>query len=167
MKKLVIYFSHTGENYMKNGIENIEKGNTEVVAENISHLTGADLFKVEPLKEYPYNYHECCNVAKEELENNSRPKIKNKLESISDYDTIYIGGPVWWSHYPMCMFTCLENLDFTGKTIYPFTTHEGSALGDVMDDIKKLCSGANMKAGLAIRGSDANNSLEKLESWCK
>ena len=82
MKKLVIYFSHTGENYMKNGIENIEKGNTEVVAENISHLTGADLFKVEPLKEYPYNYHECCNVAKEELENNSRPKIKNKLESV-------------------------------------------------------------------------------------
>ena len=67
----------------------------------------------------------------------------------------------------MCMFTCLENLDFTGKTIYPFTTHEGSALGDVMDDIKKLCSGANIKAGLAIRGSDANNSLEKLESWCK
>ena len=94
-------------------------------------------------------------------------EIKNKLESISDYDTIYIGGPVWWSHYPMCMFTCLENLDFTGKTIYPFTTHEGSALGDVMDDIKKLCSGANIKAGLAIRGSDANNSLETLESWCK
>ena len=74
--------------------------------------------------------------------------------------TIYIGGPVWWSHYPMCIFTCLENLDFTGKTIYPFTTHEGSALGDVMDDIKKLCSGANIKAGLAILGSDANNSLE-------
>ena len=107
MKELVIYFSHTGENYMKNGIENIEKGNTEIVAENISHLTGADLFKVEPLKEYPYNYHECCDVAKEELENNSRPEIKNKLENISDYDTIYIGGPVWWSHYPMCMFTCL------------------------------------------------------------
>ena len=67
----------------------------------------------------------------------------------------------------MCIFTCLENLDFTGKTIYPFTTHEGSTLGDVMDDIKKLCSGANIKAGLAIRGSDANNSLETLESWCK
>lgn len=165
MKKLVIYFSHTGENYMKNGIENIEKGNTEVVAENISHLTGADLFKVEPLKEYPYNYHECCNVAKEELENNSRPKIKNKLESISDYDTIYIGGPVWWGHYPMAMFTLLEKIDFNGKIVKPFSTHEGSGLGSVISDVNKLCKGAIIKDGLAIRGCKASLCDDELKQW--
>ncbi|CDC60913.1 putative uncharacterized protein [Clostridium sp. CAG:417] len=162
MKELVIYFSHTGENYMKNGIENIEKGNTEIVAENISHLTGADLFKVEPLKEYPYNYHECCDVAKEELENNSRPEIKNKLENISDYDTIYIGGPVWWSHYPMCMFTCLENLDFTGKTIYPFATNAGW-LGKTFKDIEKLCPNSKIEKEMNIVFESYSDKLKTTE----
>ena len=168
MKELVIYFSHTGENYMKNGIENIEKGNTEIVAENISHLTGADLFKVEPLKEYPYNYHECCDVAKEGLENNSRPEIKNKLENISDYDTIYIGGPVWWSHYPMCMFTCLENLDFTGKTIYPFATNAGW-LGKSFKDIEKLCPNSKIEKEMNIVFESYSDKLKitekELNDW--
>lgn len=67
MKSLVIYFSRTGENYMEDGIRNINEGNTEIVAKKISEITGADLFKVEPVKEYPYNYQECCDVAKKEL----------------------------------------------------------------------------------------------------
>ena len=167
MKSLVIYFSHTGENYMSDGIRNIDKGNTEIVADTIRDLTGADLFKVEPVNEYPYDYHECCDVAKKEIENNMRPEIKNKLDNIDDYDIIYIGGPIWWGHYPCPLFTALENLDFTQKIVYPFSTHEGSVLGSVMTDIKKLCVGAEIKEGLAIRGSEANFAKNKIESWCK
>ena len=107
MKSLVIYFSHTGENYMSDGIRNIDKGNTEIVADTIRDLTGADLFKVEPVNGYPYDYHECCDVAKKEIENNMRPEIKNKLDNIDDYDIIYIGGPIWWGHYPCPLFTAL------------------------------------------------------------
>ncbi len=70
MKSLIVYFSRTDENYMEDGIRNIEKGNTEIVAETIQKLTGADLFKVETVNEYPYDYYKCCDVAKEELENN-------------------------------------------------------------------------------------------------
>lgn len=167
MKSLIIYFSHTGENYMNDGIKNITKGNTEIVADYLKEITGADLFKVEPAKAYPYNYRECCDVAKEEIDNNSRPSVKTLLENLNDYDVIYIGGPIWWGHYPTPMFTVLEKLDFKGKTVYPFSTHEGSGLGNIESDIKRICIGANIKDGLAIRGSDAKDSKQKIESWCK
>lgn len=167
MKSLVIYFSHTGENYVNGEIKNVDKGNTEIVAEFIRDITGADLFKVETVKAYPYNYNECCDVAKAELNNDVRPEIKNKLDYLNSYDVIYIGGPVWWGHYPCAMFTTLENLNFTGKIIKPFTTHEGSGLGSVMEDIKRFCNNADIKEGLAIQGSKVSLSKEKIESWCR
>ena len=150
---------------MEDGIRNIEKGNTEIVAETIQKLTGADLFKVETVNEYPYDYYKCCDVAKEELENNERPNVKRKLDNIDDYDVIYIGGPVWWSHYPMAIFTALEVLDFTGKKIKPFTTHEGSGVGSVMEDIRKICKNAVIEDAIAIRGSDAKLCEDKIKNW--
>lgn len=167
MKSLVIYFSHTGENYMNGTIKNITKGNTEIVAEKIKEITGADLFKVEPVQAYPYNYQECCDVAKEELNNNIKREVKNELTSIASYDTIYIGGPVWWGHYPMPLLATLEKLDFSSKTVKPFTTHEGSGLGSVMSDVEKYCKNAIIENGLSIVGSNVNNVEDKLESWCK
>ena len=110
MKSLVIYFAHTGENYMENGIRNIEVGNTEKAANIIKNYTNADIFKVETLKEYPYNYYECCDVAKKELEQNELPEIKNKLTDVSNYNVIYIGGPVWWGHYPKAIDKALEDV---------------------------------------------------------
>lgn len=166
MKSLVVYFSHTGENYMNGAIRNITKGNTEIVAEEISKLTGADLFKVETVNAYPYNYQECCDVAKDELTNNIRREIKSRLENVDNYDVIYIGGPVWCGHYPMPIFTALDGADFTGKTIKPFTTHEGSGLGSVMDDVRKLCPNAKIENGLSIVGSRSENAKEELERWC-
>lgn len=165
MKSLIVYFSRKDENYMEDGIRNIEKGNTEIVAEKLQKLTEADIFKVETEKEYPYGYYECCDEAKKELENNERPNIKRKLDNIDDYDVIYIGGPVWWSHYPMAIFTALENLDFTGKKIKPFTTHEGSGIGSVMEDVNKICKNAVIEDAIAIRGCEAKESDEKLKNW--
>lgn len=165
MKSIVIYFSRTDENYIKDGIRKLDKGNTEIVAEKISKLTGADLFKVETVKSYPYNYYECCDVAKEQLNNNERPEIKNHLTNLDEYDTIYIGGPVWWGHYPCALFTALEGLNYEGKIIKPFCTHEGSKLGSIMEDVKHLCYGGNISEGLDIRGCDVLNSDEKIEKW--
>lgn len=167
MKSLVIYFSHIGENYINGEIKNIDKGNTEIIAEIIKELTGADLFKVETIKDYPYDYEECCDVAKTELNADLRPELKNQLNSIDEYDIIYIGGPVWWGHYPCGIFTALEKLDFTGKIVKPFTTHEGSGLGSIMEDINRFCIGADIKEGLAVQGSNASSSKSKIESWCK
>lgn len=164
-KSLIIYFSHTGENWMKNGIENIEKGNTEIVAEKIKKITNADIFKVEPVNKYPYNYHECCDVAKKELTENARPKIVNYLDKIDEYEVIYIGSPIWWGHIAMPMFTALERLNFEGKIVKLFITHEGSGLGDCPKDIEKLCKGADIRKGIAIRGSNANEADELVEDW--
>lgn len=167
MKNLIIYFSHTGENYMSDGIRNIDKGNTEIVAEKIKELlnTDTDLFKVETIKEYPYNYDECCDIAKQELNKNTRPELKQYLDSLDGYETIYIGYPIWWGTCPMAMFTQLEKLNFFGKIVKPFSTHEGSGLASSISDIRKYCTGAEIKEGLAIRGSDVNNAKQQLENW--
>lgn len=166
-KSIVIYFSHTGENYMENGIRNIEKGNTEVIAEMIRDTVKADIFKVEPINKYPYDYHECCNVAEEELHSNARPELQKTLDNIEEYEVIYIGYPIWWATMPMPMFTQLEKLDFTGKIVMPFATHEGSRMGISEKDIKTLCKGATIMRGLAVQGSTVKNAKNKVENWIK
>lgn len=166
MKGLVIYFSHSGENYMSDGIRNIDKGNTEIVALYIAKITNSDLFKVETTYEYPYNYKECCNKARIELENNERPELKKYINSIKEYDTIYVGGPVWYGTYPMSIFSVLDKLDLNGITIKPFTTHEGSLLGNTVSDLKKYYPHSFIKEGLEVRGSSATTSYKKIEKWC-
>lgn len=165
MKSLVIYFSHTGENYVSGTITNLEKGNTEVIAEYIQELTNADLFKIDPIKEYPYNYQECCDIASRELSSNDRPELKQYLDNIDEYKTIYIGYPIWWGTCPVAMFTQLEKLNFEGKIVKPFSTHEGSGLGTSMNDIKKYCEGAIVKEGIAIKGSNVTNSKQLINEW--
>lgn len=165
MKTLVIYFSHAGENYMKNGIEDIKQGNTEIVALKIKDLIGADLFKVEEVKSYSNSYRKCCDEAKEELDNNLRPAIKNTLKSIDEYKEIIIAGPIWWNHYPMVLWTQLEQLDFAGKRIKYIVTHEGSGVGGCSSDIAKLCKGGKIEKGLAIRGHLVNECDEELRNY--
>ena len=161
-KSLVIYFSRADENY---AVGSIDKGNTEVIAEYIGDITGADLFKVEPLKPCSKSYKECCNEAAEEKRQNARPELKEYLNDISNYEVIYIGSPIYWGTMPMCMFTQLEKLDFTGKKVMVFTTHEGSGLGNVVSDVKKICKGANVLESLAIKGSSVYEAKEKVEKW--
>ena len=165
MSDIVIYFSRSGENYFGGVLKNIEKGNTEVIAEYIQELTGAELFKVEEAVAYPDDYMKCIDVAKKEQQDDARPEIKETLESIDEYDTVYIGFPNWWGTLPMPMFTQLEQLDFTGKTVKPFVTHEGSGFGSSQRDLKKLCAGGEIKKGLSIPGADVYEAKSTVESW--
>lgn len=163
--KLVAYFSRAGENYTKNGIENLRVGNTEVAAKVIAELTGADLFKIETVSDYPVDYQETTRVAQEELRDHVRPTLKNYLADYQKYDTIYLGYPNWWGTMPMAVFTFLESMDLTGKTIKPFCTHEGSGMGNSENDLKNYFPDAIIKEGLPIRGSDVNNALSKIRHW--
>jgi flavodoxin len=165
MSDLVIYFSRSGENYFGGELKNIEKGNTEVIAEYIQEFTDADLFKVEPAVEYPADYMECIDVAKKEQQADARPEIKETLESIADYDTIYIGFPNWWGTLPMPMWTQLEQLDFAGKTVKPFVTHEGSGFGSSKRDLDKLCAGAEIEKGLSIPGANVYDVKDTVKFW--
>ena len=165
MSSLVIYFSRNGENYFGGELKNIEKGNTEVIAEYIREFDDADLFKVNPKDEYPTDYMKCIDVAKKELQNDARPELKETLKSIDGYDVIYVGFPNWWGTLPMPMFTQLEQLDFSGKTVKPFVTHEGSGFGSSNKDIEKLCSGAQIKKGLSIPGAKVYDVADTVKAW--
>lgn len=167
MKSIVLYFSKSGQNYSGGSVVNLTKGNTAVVSEYIRDIVGADLFEIEPVHNYPVDYYECTDIAKDELRNNARPAVRQMPGDLSEYDTIFIGGPIWWGTYPMSMFTALEKIDWTNKTVMPFSTHEGSGLGNVERDIKKLCVGANVKPGLAIYGSSVASAKSDVEKWIK
>ncbi len=159
-KTLIIYFSRADENY---AVGYIEKGNTEIVAEYVQELTGADMFKVEPLVPYAKDYNTCIKEAKERIGN---APIREKLTDISAYDTIFIMSPIYWGTYAPEMETALEELDFTGKTVRVISTHEGSGLGNMVSDVKRLCAGANVESsGLAIKGSQAKDSGKKVADW--
>ncbi len=159
-KSLIIYFSRADENY-KVGF--IDKGNTEIVAEYVRDLINADMFKVEPLIPYARDYNTCIKEAKERIGN---APIKEKISDISNYEVIYIMSPIYWGTYAPELETAIKDLDFTGKTIRVITTHEGSGLGNVLYDIKRVCKGAIVSSdALAIIGSCAKQSKQKIESW--
>lgn len=163
-KSLIIYFSREDENYFEGQMKYISKGNTEIVAEQIQSITGADMFKVEPLIPYSKEYMICLEEAKERTRNHNA-EVKQTLNDISDYEVIYIGSPVYWGGMPEEMLTALKSLDFTGKIIRPFVTHEGSGLSNIPGQLTQICVGAKVLDGLAIIGSNANNSKSIVENW--
>ncbi|MBR1693709.1 MAG: NAD(P)H-dependent oxidoreductase [Lachnospiraceae bacterium] len=166
-KNLIIYYSRKGQNYVNGGIKTLAKGNTEICAEFIQKAVGGDLFEIETVKEYAADYYACIDDAKAELQQKARPELKNYLDSIAEYDNVFICGPCWWGTYPMAMFTQLEKLDWNGKKVMALMTHEGSGLGSCERDLKRVCAGAAFGEGLAVHGADASKSENKVASWAK
>ena len=125
-KILIAFFSRADENY---NVGTVSVGNTEIMARYIKEYLGdrADGFKIDPVVSYPANYKECTEVATKEKNSNARPEFKNaEVLDLSKYDTILLGYPIWWGDVPMIINTFLEKYNFSGKTIIPFNTHEGS-----------------------------------------
>lgn len=164
-KSLIAYYSRKGENYLNGTIVNLPVGNTEVVAKKIQELTGSDLFEIDTVKPYPKDYTETTNVAMDEKRKNARPGLTKVVDGMDAYEVIYLGYPNWWGTFPMAVCTFLESYDFSGKTIIPYCTHEGSGLGSSERDIKKLCPTAKLLPGLAIRGRSVKNAEGMLKSW--
>jgi len=159
---LVVYFSRTGEQYT---VGAIDKGNTAIVAEMIAEETGADLFEILPEEDYyPYTYDELTDVARQEQNENARPAYQGPAPDLSKYDTVFIGAPVWWGDWPMIMYTFFENEDLSGKTLIPFSTHEGSGLSGFDQKLSAACPDSEVLDGLAIRGNDAQNDQDGVRS---
>lgn len=165
MKALVVYFSRTGENIVRDEREIIEKGFTEIVAEKICGFVNGTLLKLEPVEAYPENYDECNARARYEDSENIFPEIKNLPESIAEYDTIYLGFPLWYRSYPRIIATFISEYQFVGKIIKPFCTNEEGNLGMSELELKSAIKGAIIRQGLAIRGHDANTSDEVIKAW--
>lgn len=167
-KTLVVYFSRVGNEY---GVGNITKGNTKIVAEIIAQKTGGDLFEIKPVKSYPTDYKECTQVASKEKAAKARPEIVGKVENFSQYDTIFVGYPIWYGDAPMPVYTFLESYDFSGKKIIPFCTHGGSGLSSTDQQISLVCPNAKILSGFEIRGTVAQNNFsetdKKISDWLK
>ena len=162
-KALVIFFSHAGENY---SVGNIEVGNTKIVAGYISEITGADQFEIVAEKNYDMPYMDLIKVAQDEAKAGELPAYKGDVD-VAPYDVIFIGGPIWWGTYPQVMFTFFKDHDLSGKTVIPFTTHEGSGLASTVQDVKKAWPKATVKDGFAIYGHEVRSGRAKVEKWLK
>ena len=164
-KSLVAYFSRKGQNYVNGKIADLPIGNTEVVAGMIRKITGCDTFHIESVNPYPKDYTETTEVAKNELRAKARPELTQHVDNMDAYHAVFLGYPNWWGTMPMPVFTFLENHDFSGKTIVPFCTHEGSGLGHSERDIAKLCPKAMVLNGIAIHGASAGSAGTKVSAW--
>ena len=151
-KVLIAYFSRAGENY---SVGVIDEGNTAKLAKEIAAQTGGDLFEIVPAIPYPDGYEDTKTVATRERNNNERPAIKNTVENFDSYDAIFIGYPIWWGDLPMILHTFMESYDFTGKTVIPFNTHEGSGQSGTQGTIAAKLSGATVLQGFAMQGRTA------------
>jgi flavodoxin len=166
-KVLIAFFSRKGQNYVSGSIKDLPVGNTEVVAGMIQEITGGDIFKIDTVKEYPADYTQTTNVAKDELSAKARPELSAKLDNIDEYDTIVLGYPNWWGAMPMAVYTFLEEYDFSGKTILPYCTHEGSGLSGTDREIARECPKAAVRSGLSILGTNAGSVKKTVENWLK
>ena len=167
MKNLVIYYSRRGQNYVNGSVKNLDIGNAELIAGYIKNAVNADVFEVDTVKTYDKDYMVCIEEAKAELRAKARPELKETLSDISEYDDIFVVGPNWWGVYPMALYTQLEALDFTGKTVHYVVTHEGSGLGGVPKTIKSSCKGAIIGESLAVQGGSAPGSEKQVAGWAK
>lgn len=144
-KTLVVYFSRTG--------------NTKAVAEEIQSLTGSDLVELKTVVPYPSSYNDCLAQAQEERANNARPELSTTISNMWEYDTVYVGYPIWCYTAPMAIFTFLESYDFTGKIVIPFCTSGSSSINQSVADIRSICSSVNVMDGFRAGGS------ETVEAW--
>ena len=167
MKAIVIYFSRADENYFGGHMKVLEKGNTEVLAEDIQSIVNASLFEVERKVNYAKDYRTCLTEAQEEYKKGTLPPLKKYLDSVDDYDVVFIGGPIYWGTLPQPMFSQLSLLNLDGKIIMPFVTHEGSGLANVMQDLKKYAPNAKIKQCLAVVGSQVTHARHQVVQWIK
>ena len=161
-KAIVIFFSHAGENY---SVGNIKVGNTKIVADYISEITGADQFEVVAVKSYDMPYNKLIEVAKKEQQAGEKPAFKGKIDNLADYDIVFVGTPIWWGTFPQVMFTFFDKYDLNGKKVYPFSTHEGSGLGSIVRDLRRIYPKADIQKGFSIYGHDVRTGKDKVTKW--
>ena len=134
---LVVYFSRSG--------------NTESVAERIAERTGADVFEIVTVQDYPEDYNELLDFARNEQRENARPELAEHIEDMDIYDVIFLGYPNWWGDMPMPLYSFLDEYDLSGKTIMPFVTSGGSGFSRTIRSIEDAEPDATVLEGLSIR----------------
>lgn len=138
-------------------------GTTQRMAQQIQEITGADMFRIEPVVPYPTEYTPCTEVAREEKDSNARPAIKDRVQNWDDYDVVFIGCPVWWWTTPMIIHTFCESYDFKGKTVVPFCTYAATYRDETLAEIVNSTPDASHLTGEGLTSGRINRST--IQSW--
>lgn len=152
-KVLVIYFSHTN--------------NTKEIANQIHNATGGDIFEILPLNDYPTDYRQTTEQAKQEIKEGYKPALKSKIDTIDQYSVVFVGSPCWWSTIAPPVASFLSENNLSGKKIIPFMTHAGSGLGHSVEDIKEMLPNSTVLDGKAFWGKNAKNANDEVNEWVK
>lgn len=166
-KILTAFFSMTGETYANGKIIDLDKGYTQIAAEYIQEAIGGDLFRIEQVRTYSADHMKMIQEAKEELESDARPELKQYQESIDEYDTVILAFPNWWNTLPMPVVTFLTRYDFSGKKIIPFNTSGGGGFGNSIAAIKKYAAGAEVTDGMTVPGTKVETNKNIIQEWAK
>ena len=174
-RSLVVYFSMpetTNPNNMTTEEDNSVVvingqvlGNTQYMAQVIQRTVNGDIFRIEPVNPYPTDHRTLVDLASEEQDANARPAIKESIRNLNDYDTIFIGYPIWWSDMPMILYSFFDQYDFSGKTIIPFSTHGGSSFAGTPSTIQRLEPNAKMLDGLTISRNRIQDAEQEIVNW--
>lgn len=140
-------------------------GNTGVVADMIAQATGADLFSIRTVEQYPDTYDATIDQGQQERSDGARPELATHLENLDSYDTIFLGFPNWWGDMPMAVYTFLDEVDLSGKTVIPFVTSGGSGFSNTISTIQQMEPQATVQEGLSIGASSATGAQQQVESW--
>lgn len=165
-KNLVVYFSmpdNVDDSTVV--IDGETLGNTQYMAYVIQETVGADIFRIEPETPYPTDHDKLVDLAKEEQNDNARPKIKDMIENFDTYENIFVGYPNWWGDMPMILYSFFDEYDFSGKTIIPFNTHGGSSFSDTISTIKGLEPNAEVLDGKSISRNDIQDAEQEIVDW--
>lgn len=165
-KALVVYFSRAGENYL---VGTVEKGNTAFLAEYIADMTGADIFELKSEKNYDIPYKQMLDMVRDEKESGEEPGYDTTIKDVSQYDVVFVGGPIWWGTYPRLFIKFFRDFDLDGKILIPFTTNEGSGLGSAPVDLKAAYPNAKILPGFTMTGQEARKpeARETVETWLR
>lgn len=175
-KILIAYFSRVGNTDFDPSVDAVTSaslnlqdgvlaGNTEIIADLIQNAVGGERFLIETVNKFPADYDTVVDLGQEQQKEKARPELSAHAENMDDYNTIFIGFPNWWYDLPMAVYTFLEEYDFSGKTVIPFTTHEGSRFSNNDQTIKNMLTGASVLDGLAVRGGDAVDAEQEVNKW--
>ena len=141
-------------------------GNNEYIAQIIQRETGGDLFAIETVQDYPTTHDPLLEFAYNEKADNARPELATQMENPDNYDVIFLGYPNWNADLPMPLYTFLEEYDFSGKTIIPFTTHGGSGFSRTIQTISELQPNATVISdGLSISRNSVSGAESDVVDW--
>ncbi|MGX7204915.1 flavodoxin [Enterococcus pingfangensis] len=167
VKAVIIFFSRAGENYINGKKQIITTGNTAILAGKIQQKLNLPVYELTPRIPYSMQYDEVVQKTEEEKQQFAQVDYEELSLELEQVETVFLGFPNWWGTYPRVIAAFLAANNWKNKTIYPFCTHEGSAFGSSIEDLEKSCPGAEIKLGLAVRGSRVEQSGTAVKNWLK